>query len=72
MEIMLNIPKLEITPEGVEFKEFEINDPFFFDNRFWQKIGDRKAKLIHSIDPMEIGVEKAFTGNCTVKIVLQR
>ena len=72
MEIILNIPKLEVTPEGVEFKEFEIGDPFFFDNRFWQKIEDRKAKIIHSIEANEIGFEKVFTGNCTVKIVLQR
>ncbi len=68
----MNVPKLEITPEGVEFKEFEIGDPFFFNNRFWEKIEDRKAKIVHSIEAEEIGITKQFTGNCTVMVVLNK
>ncbi len=68
----MNVPKLEITPEGVEFKEFEVGDPFFFNNRFWEKIEDRKAKIVHSLDAKEIGITKQFTGNCTVMIVLNK
>lgn len=64
--------KLEITPEGVEFKEFAIGDPFFFNNRFWEKIEVRKAIIVHSLNPQDIGISKTFTGNCTVNIVLDK
>lgn len=64
--------RLVITPEGVEFKEFEIGDALFFNNRFWEKVEDRKAKIIHSTFPEEVGIVKQFTGNCTVKIVLDK
>lgn len=62
----------EITPVQVEFKEFEVNDPFFFNNRFWKKVADRKAEITHEVYPEEIGVVKTFLGNCLVNIVIQK
>jgi hypothetical protein len=60
------------TNEGVGFKEFEIGDVFFFNNRLWEKGENRQARIIESKHGNELGVWKTFTSNCTCYISIYR
>ncbi len=60
---------MKISTEQVEFKEFCIGDKLFCDNRWWEKVADREAKVISSTRIEEIDVVKTFLGNCLVYVV---
>lgn len=61
---------LKLTPEQIEFKEFELGAYFFSGNIWYQKLNEEQALVVSETTGQDVGVSFHFHADRLVNVVL--